>query len=182
MPILTPVSLRLGEGACDGDHGALRLPFIPHFWHTGLLMTTRYVYIHASFATMPSSCTAPGSVTMPWQPTVTPAALPAHAPSPSSYPPSSARPPHVSPAPRLCADALRGRTCERVSIASPWPPQLGHRHGDGGDNVTMSNVIKAMALRHVQTSATEVQKVRLPIIAPPIGCQPFPFPIIFFFL
>jgi hypothetical protein len=30
------------EGARDGDHTRVRLPSIPHFWHTGLLVTTRF--------------------------------------------------------------------------------------------------------------------------------------------
>ena len=94
-------------GARDGDHEQVRVPSIPHFWHTGLLLTTRSpirIYMSGVVA-MPSSGAVFDSVTMPWQPTVAPAAPLAHASLPPSYPSSGSWSPHVLPcsaSPRRC--------------------------------------------------------------------------------
>ena len=72
----------MDEGARDGDHAWVRLPPIPHFWHTG---NPLHIYIRAGFVAMPSLCAVSGRATMPWQPTVIPAVHQAHASSPSSY-------------------------------------------------------------------------------------------------
>jgi hypothetical protein len=95
-------------GARDGDYEQVRLSSIPHFWHTGLLLTTQssiriYMCRLCSDAPMPSSRAVSASVTMPWQPTVAPAAPLAHASSPPSYPPSGSWSTHVPP----CSASLR---------------------------------------------------------------------------
>jgi hypothetical protein len=47
---------------------------------------------------------------------------------------------HVLPARHLCVDGRSGGTCKRLSIALSWPPQLGQRHGDGGDGCQRDGV------------------------------------------
>jgi hypothetical protein len=117
---------------------------------------------------------------MPWQPAMTPAAPLAHMSSPTSYPPTRTWSPHVPPARRLCVDARSGGTCERLSIALSWLPQLGQRRGDGGDGCQrdVSNVIGMIgteARLRVHTAAMKVQWCVSPIDVLPTGCQPSPF-------
>ena len=71
------------------------------------------------------------------------------------------------PARYLCVDARCGCTCERFPIAPSWPPQLGQRHGDGGDGrqcdesnvIGINRMIGTEADLSVQTEGT---MVRLP--------------------
>ena len=71
------------------------------------------------------------------------------------------------PARYLCVDARCRCTCERFPIAPSWPPQLGQRHGDGGDGrqcdkpnvIGINRMIGTEADLSVQTEGT---MVRLP--------------------
>jgi hypothetical protein len=68
------------EGTRDGDHARVRLPSIPNFSRTGLLVTTRsYIRTYACrLCSNTKFMRKSGSVTMPWQPMAIPAAPLAH--------------------------------------------------------------------------------------------------------